>query len=171
MPEEVELDPTNRIAVGTVGEPGRRAFFIQAEGSYQNLTMLVEKVQVQALAERALAILEDQHGLPDEEPEDLVPPVEADWRAGQLGLGFDPDRRLALLVAQEAPATDDEDEDVDTERLSTARLWLRPSQLAALGRRGLELVNQGRPLCAICGLPVDPAGHLCPRKNGKSPVF
>ena len=169
MADEIELDPTNRIAVGTVGEPGQRAFYIQARGNYRDLTMLVEKVQVQALAERALAILSDQGDLPLEDAEDLLPPVEADWRAGQLGLGFDPDRRLALLVAQEAPGPEDDDLDPDT--LATARLWLRPAQLAALGKRGLELVNQGRPLCALCGLPLDPAGHLCPRKNGKSPVF
>ena len=169
MPDEVELDPTDHIAVGTVGEPGNRAFYIQARGTYRQLTMLVEKVQVQALAERALAILEDETVGPEEEPEDLVEPVQPDWRAGQLGLGFDPDRKLALMVAQEAP--DAEDEDTDPETLATARLWLRPAQLAALGKRGLELVNAGRPLCALCGLPLDPAGHLCPRKNGKSPVF
>lgn len=169
MAEEIELDPTNRIAVGTVGGPGQRAFYVQARGNYRDLTMLVEKVQVQALAERALAILEDETAGPEEPAEDLVEPVKPDWRAGQLGLGFDPERKLALLVAQEAP--DAEDEDVDTDSLTTARLWLRPAQLAALGKRGLELVNAGRPLCALCGLPLDPSGHLCPRKNGKSPVF
>ena len=169
MPDEIELDPTDHIAVGTVGEPGQRAFYIQARDANRSLTMLVEKVQVQALAERAIAILEDEKAAPEETPEDLVEPVKPDWRAGQLGLGFDPDRKLALMVAQEAP--DPEDEEVDPETLSTARLWLRPAQLAALGRRGLELVNAGRPLCALCGLPLDPAGHLCPRKNGKSPVF
>lgn len=169
MPDEIELDPTVHVAVGTVGEPGQRAFYIQARGANRSLTMLVEKVQVQALAERAIAILEDEKVGAEETPEDLVEPVEPDWRAGQLGLGFDPERKLALLVAQEAP--DPEDEEVDPETLSTARLWLRPAQLAALGRRGLELVNAGRPLCALCGLPLDPAGHLCPRKNGKSPVF
>ena len=169
MPEEIELDPVEHIAVGTVGGPGQRAFYIQARGAYRQLTMLVEKVQVQALAERAMAVLEDQQVGPEEEPEDLVEPVQPDWRAGQLGLGMDPDRRLALMVAQEAPSQ--EDEEVDPETLSTARLWLRPAQLAALGRRGLELVNAGRPLCALCGLPLDPSGHLCPRKNGKSPVF
>jgi uncharacterized repeat protein (TIGR03847 family) len=169
MPDEIELDPTDRIAVGTVGEPGKRAFYIQAAGAYRQLTMLVEKVQVQALAERAIAILEDEVAGPEETPEDLVEPLQPDWRAGQLGLGFDSGRKLALMVAQEAP--DPEVEDVDAETLSTARIWLRPAQLAALGRRGLELVNAGRPLCALCGLPIDPAGHLCPRKNGKSPVF
>jgi uncharacterized repeat protein (TIGR03847 family) len=169
MAEEIELDPTEVIAVGAVGVPGQRAFYIRAQGPYRTLTMLVEKTQVQALAERAMSLLEDQELAPEEEPEDLAEPVQPDWRAGQLGLGLDPDRRMALLVAQEAPDT--EDEDVDPETLATARMWLRLPQLAAFSRRGLELVNAGRPLCAMCGLPMDPAGHLCPRKNGKSPVF
>jgi len=169
MPQEIEIDPVEHVAVGTIGGPGQRAFYIQARGAYRQLTLLVEKAQVQALAERAMTILEDQKVGSEEEPEDLVEPVEPDWRAGQLGLGLDPDRKLALMVAQEAPQPDDEE--VAPETLSTARLWLRPAQLAALGRRGLELVNAGRPLCALCGLPLDPSGHLCPRKNGKSPVF
>jgi uncharacterized repeat protein (TIGR03847 family) len=169
MADEIELDPTEEIAVGTVGPSGQRAFYIQARGRYRTLTMLVEKTQVQALAERAASLLEDEEAGPEEEPRDLVEPLQPDWRAGQLGLGLDPDRHLALLVAQEAPAP--EDEDADPETLATARVWLRLPQLAAFSKRGMELVSAGRPLCAMCGLPIDPSGHLCPRKNGKSPVF
>jgi uncharacterized repeat protein (TIGR03847 family) len=169
MADEIELDPTDEIAVGTIGPSGQRAFYIQARGRYRALTMLVEKSQVQALAERAASLLEDEEAGPEEEARDLVEPVQPDWRAGQLGLGLDPERHLALLVAQEAPPP--EDDDADPETLATARLWLRLPQLAALSKRGMELVNAGRPLCAMCGLPIDPSGHLCPRKNGKSPVF
>jgi uncharacterized repeat protein (TIGR03847 family) len=169
MAEEIELDPTEEIAVGAIGPAGKRAFYIQARGRYRNLTMLVEKTQVQALAERATGLLEDQEVGPEEDARDLIEPVQPDWRAGQLGLGLDPDRRMALLVAQEAPEADEEE--VDPDSLTTARMWLRLPQLAAFSRRGLELVNAGRPLCAMCGLPIDPSGHLCPRKNGKSPVF
>lgn len=169
MADEIELDPTDQIAVGTVGPQGQRAFYIQARGAYRSLTMLVEKTQVQALAERAISLLEDEDAAPVEEPPDLIEPVHPDWRAGQLGLGLDPDRHLALLVAQEAP--DPDDDDADPESLATARIWLRLPQLAAMSRRSLELASAGRPLCAMCGLPMDPAGHLCPRKNGKSPVF
>lgn len=169
MAEEIEFDPAQAIAVGTVGLPGQRAFYIRAQGPLRSLTMLVEKTQVQALAERAQSLLEDQDSGPDEEPKDLTEPVHPDWRAGQLGLGLDPDRGMALLVAQEAPDADDEE--VDPETLATGRVWLRLPQLAAFSRRGLELVSAGRPLCPMCGLPMDPSGHLCPRKNGKSPVF
>jgi uncharacterized repeat protein (TIGR03847 family) len=165
--EEIEIDPAQSVAVGTVGPPGQRAFYIQAESAYRTLTMLVEKVQVQALAERAVEMLQGQEVGDAEEPAELKEPVQPDWRAGQLGVGLDEDRRLVVLVAQEAP----EGEDVEEETLTTARIWMRPAQALALSARGLELVTKGRPLCPLCGLPMDPEGHLCPRKNGKSPIF
>ena len=28
------------------------------------------------------------------------------------------------------------------------------------------VVNEGRPLCQLCGLPMDPDGHKCPASNG-----
>ena len=167
MAEEIEIDPVDTIALGTVGPPGHRAFYIQAQGTYRRLTMLVEKVQVQALAERALELLAGEEDLLAEPAADLVEPVLPDWRAGQMGLGFDPDRHIVVLVAQEAPEADDVPEDA----LTTARLWLRPGQVMGLSTRGMELVAGGRPICPVCGLPMDPEGHLCPRKNGKSPIF
>ena len=167
MGAEFELDPADAIAVGAVGEPGHRAFYIQARDGFRALTMLVEKVQVQALAERTMELLEGQEVEPREEPEALLEPVMTDWRAGEIGLGFDPERRQLVLMAREAP----ENPDTPESELATARIWARPAQMLALADHGLELVSSGRPLCALCGLPIDPEGHLCPRQNGKSPVF
>ena len=42
-------------------------------------------------------------------------------------------------------------------------------QAAAIVRRGWDLVNAGRPACALCGHPIDPEGHSCPRTNGHRP--
>ena len=167
MADEIEIDPAEAIAVGTVGLVGQRAFYIQARSAFRTLTLLVEKVQVQALAERAAQMLEDQQLGAEEKPDDLLEPVEPDWRAGQLGLGLDADRKMLVLVAQQAA----EDEETDEASLATARIWMRPEQAKALSSRSLELVAQGRPVCPLCGLPMDPEGHLCPRKNGKSPIF
>jgi hypothetical protein len=36
-------------------------------------------------------------------------------------------------------------------------------------RRGWDLVNAGRPRCSLCGHPMDPEGHSCPRTNGHRP--
>jgi uncharacterized repeat protein (TIGR03847 family) len=166
--EELEFDPASSVAVGAVGPPGQRAFYLQAKDGYRTLTLLVEKVQVEALAQRAMELLEGEEVGPEEAPVDLEEPPAPDWRAGELGLGLDEDHSRALLVAREAP----EDEEAKSEDdLSTARIWLRPAQLMAMAVRGLELVRSGRPLCPVCGQPMDPEGHFCPRKNGKSPLF
>lgn len=170
MPPEVELDPVDAIAVGSVGPPGKRAFYIQARSGARRLTMHVEKLHVQALAQRTIELLAGQQVDPVEEPQALIEPVEADWRAGELGLGLDTERNQFVLVAREASA-EQEDEEAPSESLATARLWISPARMLALAARGLELVRAGRPLCQICGLPMDPEGHLCPRKNGKSPIF
>jgi uncharacterized repeat protein (TIGR03847 family) len=167
MASELELDPADRIAVGAVGQPGQRAFYIQAGDTLRSITILVEKVQVQALAQRAMELLENEETGVPEAPQDLVEPVEPDWRAGQMGIGLDEDRHLMVLVAQEAP----EAEDVDPDTLASARIWVKPPQMLAFATRGLELVAAGRPACPVCGQPMDPEGHLCPRRNGKSPVF
>lgn len=31
----------------------------------------------------------------------------------------------------------------------------------AFARRTCEVVNAGRPLCTLCGRPIDPEGHTC----------
>lgn len=167
MAEDTEFDPADRIAVGTVGPAGKRAFFIQVSNPLKRLTMLVEKVQVRALCERVVELLEDEDTGKAERPAELEPPVEPDWRAGQMGIGMDQERGMLVLVAQEAA----EDEEADPATLDTVRAWTRPAQMHAFALRGLELCNAGRPLCPLCGLPMDPEGHHCPRKNGKSPVF
>lgn len=49
------------------------------------------------------------------------------------------------------------------------RLGLSRTQAAAIVRRGWDLVRSGRPTCALCGHPIDPDGHACPRTNGHRP--
>ncbi|MDQ1367417.1 MAG: hypothetical protein QOE57_3459, partial [Acidimicrobiaceae bacterium] len=53
-----------------------------------------------------------------------------------------------------------------------ARFGATRTQVAALARRGMELVEAGRPLCPLCGFPLDSEGHACPRTNGnRSPTL
>src|SRR3979411_2917764 len=83
MATEIEFDPADSFAVGVVGEPGHRAFYIEAHDSYRTLTMLVEKVQIQALAERAVELLQGEESGPEEAPAELSQPVQPDWRRGR----------------------------------------------------------------------------------------
>jgi uncharacterized repeat protein (TIGR03847 family) len=43
---------------------------------------------------------------------------------------------------------------------------LTPAVARAFAQRALRIVAQGRPPCPLCGLPLDAAGHVCPRQNG-----
>ena len=49
---------------------------------------------------------------------------------------------------------------------SVARFWATSTQMRAFSIRGQEVVAAGRPKCTMCGEPMDPEGHFCPRKNG-----
>ena len=46
------------------------------------------------------------------------------------------------------------------------RVRLTPEATREFIERAKRVVNAGRPPCPLCGQPLDPAGHLCPRHNG-----
>ena len=55
----IEFQEPARFTVGTVGEPGERTFFIQAEDGARLISVSLEKSQVQALADRLLFMLKE----------------------------------------------------------------------------------------------------------------
>jgi uncharacterized repeat protein (TIGR03847 family) len=65
-----------------------------------------------------------------------------------------------LLAAFEG-IDDDELEGPDTLQV---RLTLETAR--AFVNRALEVVAAGRLPCPLCGQPLDPQGHICPRRNG-----
>jgi uncharacterized repeat protein (TIGR03847 family) len=46
------------------------------------------------------------------------------------------------------------------------RFWATRDQMAAMGLHVRQVAGQGRPICPLCGQPMDPEGHFCPRQNG-----
>ena len=50
--DEIELEDIEALGAGAVGEPGQRAFYVQARTAATQLTVLVEKEQVALLASR-----------------------------------------------------------------------------------------------------------------------
>jgi uncharacterized repeat protein (TIGR03847 family) len=168
---QIELNPVKSITAGFIGQPGKRVFYLQAHGAGDVVTLIVEKQQVEALANGIEQFLEElREKFPElgEAAADFDPaqmtltlPLDPLFRVGQLGLGYDQERDLLVLVAQEIAVEGREAEDG-----GTARLFATRSQMRALGAYGLSLVKQGRPICGNCGQPIDPEGHFCPRRNG-----
>lgn len=156
------LSSVERLTVGTVGPPGKRTFLLQGRQGNLVVTLKMEKTQVAALAAYLAKVIEDLPS-PGDLPEDLdlEEPDEPAWAIGTLGVTYDELADRVLLVAEEAVA---EDEDGAVARFGATR-----EQIAALVLRGAQLVQAGRPPCPLCGYPLDPAGHACPRSNGHRP--
>jgi uncharacterized repeat protein (TIGR03847 family) len=91
---------------------------------------------------------------------DLESPLEPAFRVGRLNLGYDKDSERLFIIAYELM------EEGDDTPPSVARFWATPAQMRAFSIHGQEVVAAGRPICAMCGEPMDPQGHFCPRRNG-----
>jgi uncharacterized repeat protein (TIGR03847 family) len=169
MPRDIfDLKPVSHITTDAIGPPGERVFYLQASQDDTLVTLVLEKDQVRALSlsvEQMLIELDKR--LPQSAGEmgvinqyDLVlkEPIEPIFRVGQMGLGYDQDTDMLIIVAQELTE--------DTEQMSVARFWATRAQMKALSEHSMAVVEAGRPLCPLCGAPINPDGHYCPRRNG-----
>jgi uncharacterized repeat protein (TIGR03847 family) len=178
-PHVYEFEPPERFVAGTVGEPGDRTFFLQARGNGQTVSVVLEKVQVAMLADKLEELLIEAANrfgveLPggEELPQDNEPletPLEEEFRVGTLGLAWDVDSGTVVIEAIAAPEADPntpEAAEPDEDELDRLRVRLTPEETRAFIDRARRLVAAGRPPCPLCGNPLDPSGHLCPRHNG-----
>ncbi|HET8929063.1 MAG TPA: DUF3090 family protein [Acidimicrobiales bacterium] len=158
------FDDPDFFVVGAVGEPGSRVFYLQAGQDDTVVALRCEKQHVAALAHHLAELLADlPPTAPDPNSRTLHEPVEADWILGTLAFGFDTESGRIDIIASEL-----------TEGLpgdppgGEARFAISRGQAASLIATTEELLAGSRPLCHLCGLPMDPAGHVCPRTNGHS---
>ena len=164
MTPSYELAEPERVTVGTIGEVGRRAFFLQAREGADLVTVKLEKQQVGALADSLGRLLQDlprPGHVPEDDELDLEPFEEASFVGGTLAVAYDATVDRVVVLAEELADEDEEGAD--------ARLSLTREQAAALAIHGTRLVQAGRPPCPLCGYPIDPRGHACPRTNGHRP--
>ena len=175
-----ELDPVTRLTTDAVGEPGQRTFYLQAaDARGDQVTLLVEKEQVRRLAENLETWLPELAAGRPEDPAEaaaaeagelaLAEPLEPDFRVGQLSLSYDPERDRVLVVATELQVEDEDDDPLEAPEPLEVRLLVTRAQLRVLARHGAQVVARGRPLCPLCGNPLDPTGHICPAQNGHRP--
>lgn len=169
---EMDVNPVVHITTDAIGQPGQRVFYIQAQSADNTITVVVEKVQIQTLALGVEDFLtEVTQRYPDLAPVTpdydetrmhIEPPVDPLFRVGELGLAYDSDSDMAVLVVREIINAESQTQ----EDASVIRFWCTRSQLYAMGRWGLEVSGRGRPVCPLCGQPIEANGHFCPKRNG-----
>ncbi|WP_287483850.1 DUF3090 domain-containing protein [Caldilinea sp.] len=170
----IDLNPVSRITVGAIGKPGQRTFYIQARKGAELVTLVCEKEQVSALCMALEQWLEELRVKypkgakfsPLDIDMELEQPLAPLFRVGQMGLGYDEKNDLTVIVLTELLP-----EDVNPDEASSVRLFCSRAQIEAFSRHGLQVVAKGRPICPLCGKPMDADGEIqgfCPRRNGHS---
>jgi len=168
MPNErYVFQEVTRLTAGAVGVPGQRTFYLVAGNEDTLVRVWLEKEQLQALSAAIQEVLADLKGREatqsGESPEapgleaGLEESLQGDFHVGRLALGFDEARDMLVLLVYEA---DDEEEK------PTLHCWATRRQMQALGQRAAAVCAGGRPSCPLCGGPMDPTGHRCPKSNG-----
>lgn len=181
-----EFDWPDRFVVGTVGLPGARTFYLQAREGQRVVSVSVEKEQSFALAEKIDEVLDElmaedgnpysipplaDEALVDEDPLDT--PVDEAFRAGAMSLGWDPATGQVVIEAfpiieVEVDRLEDLDELIDLpetlpEQVMQVRIPVGAAR--AFTKRTRDVVASGRPICSLCGLPMD-EGHVCELPDG-----
>ncbi len=187
------FENVDRFIVGTVGQPGERAFYLQARNGTNLFTIACEKAQAAALVERLELLLKEirkknSSGHPinsaisylrDDKP--LEQPIAEDFRAGVMAITWLNAESLVMIetqaiseqmvfpdITEEENGDDDPklipDDDLDGPDLLRVKLSL--AQVKEFISRTNSVIDAGRQPCTFCGIPIDPNGHLCPRANG-----
>ena len=172
------FDPPDRFVCGTVGPIGERTFFLQALQGDRIISVVLEKIQVAAIAERIEVIVADldRQGAAgaaappvgdDDRP--LDEPVREEFRVGTIALSWDADEAVVMIEAREQTTEEEEDlevEDDDPDGPDLLRVHLPVAAAKGFAERAARVVAGGRLPCPFCGQPLDPQGHLCARRNG-----
>jgi uncharacterized repeat protein (TIGR03847 family) len=185
-------DEPDRFVAGTVGQPGERAFFLQAREGNRITSVACEKQQVSVLAEHLDRVLDEvvrrstgSAAVPPsttkaKDTDPLDAPITEEFRVGTMTIAWDPSiDRIVIELFSNVDVEEDEAAEVaeaeESDQVSADEVFvvkITASYARDFVARANALVSAGRPPCPFCLQPLDPQGHICPRSNGyRRPLF
>ena len=164
---KLEFTHVTSLRAEALGEPGSRTFRLLVDSTSGSAIIWLEKEQLLQLAlavNQLVAGVPEGQGSPETQPHEEETPRVAnlEFKASRLVLGRDGVSGMFFMDAHET------DSGVDDP--ATVRVWGERSQVMEFAREALRVCAAGRPICSLCGSPIDPTGHLCPRTNGHGSV-
>lgn len=156
------------LRVEALGEPGQRRFRIVAVINDETYILWMEKQQVQALGmavEQLIEHLPDDPvlGMLDDQFVAINEQSRNQFRVGRIEIAFDESIAQIVIVAHDI-------EQDSPDAPPTLSIRISRSQGRALSRDAEDLVARGRPMCSMCGSPMESEGHVCPQQNGHLPL-
>jgi uncharacterized repeat protein (TIGR03847 family) len=192
MNQSFDFGEVEALLAVAIGEPGDRTFYFQVHGPKAAYNFKAEKVQVRGIAEY-LEKLADASGVGGSAPLPKAAPIDTiEWTVGEVTVALEETAgRIHVVLSaisefseveaeaeflglfdaeiseEGGPSDEDTEDDPDEEddNAGVARLVLTPALARSFAVAAKELVAAGREICDLCGLPIDPGGHFCPRMN------
>lgn len=156
----IDLSVARAVDAQSFGEAGQRTFRLRLIGAgAESASLWVEKEHLRALSLAFGQVLTrvGYAGTPSGTEVISFPDApDHDFRVGSIGIGFDSSSGNVVLQLGE----------LETEEGSTLRVQLTLEHCASLMQRFEAIIAAGRPVCPLCGLPMEPSGHVCVRSNG-----
>ena len=165
------LGRLSQVEAATFGQPGRRTFRLELHSGSAFCALWLEKEQ---LLQLGVYLRDYVAGLSAEEKEKESAPQEPGWlggeasidfKAGQMFLSHDRETNSFFMQAHERESGE-EQEEASGEEAESVSFWMTLTQATALAEESLRICAAGRPTCFLCGQPINPEGHVCPRANG-----
>lgn len=161
----IDLGVASGIDAQAFGQPGQRTFRVRIVAGGESASLWMEKEHLLALSQalrQMLAQLDYDEEQPPAEIEEFPVVANHDFRVGRLGLGYSAPDETVILYAYEMGNAGEDDEE------ATLRVRVTQPQVAALIARLDDVIAGGRPICPLCGSPINAEGHACVRTNGHS---
>lgn len=161
-----QFGDVSSITAEAVGKPGQRRFRLVLNAGTASAVLWLEKEQLSQLATYVLEVIESlteaqkaRDGLPPERTWD-GPQEHVEFTVGRMAVGHDSSSNSFLFLAH------DVEDEAQQEEAATLTFWVTKKMAEALAKQALLVCAAGRPRCFLCGLPINPEGHACPRSNG-----
>lgn len=164
-----EVTELNAIAEGI---PGKRTFYLVVGQGSAWVKAWLGKEQMLALStavqQLLVSLAESQRSAGASEVVPELPTIaplrspQAEFDIGRLALGHDAKRDFVVVMAHRL--------EVDENDPPTLQFGGSKALMRALCQRIATVSAAGRQPCPLCGGPLDPEGHICPKSNGHSKI-
>jgi len=166
-----DLGMADSVEAEAVGVPGKRTFKVTATSQRGSAVVWMEKEQLFEMAVAIKRILStradaDEPAATVESAPGSAPPVEAEFKAGEMSLRHDAGSGILTLEAAPIEPAPEADAGEFVVPPSPVRFSFTRTAALALVDKALEAWAAGRKRCPLCGGPIDPEGHFCVKTNG-----
>ncbi len=179
----MDLGSLEILGAATEGQPGQRRFCLYVQSRRGSAIIWMEKEQLNRLSltlDQVLAQLTEGQVLRTEAqaggrpspaglPADFLSAPEYDLRSSQMGLMYDErDENFTFTVTPVEISMELEQEEPQLLIQEDEAISFQFSQQQAQELAGSinVLMTGGRPVCPLCGTPLDGGPHACVKQNG-----